>query len=92
MCLIVTYANVSKEFFSNAGLYTPLPIPKAPWFDVSINFVMGLSHTQRALDSILVVVDRFSKMANFIACQKTMDDASIANLYFKDIVHLHGVP
>lgn len=83
--------HIAKSHGQNIGLYTPLPVPKVPWEEVSIDFVLGLPQTQRNKDSVMVVVDRFSKMVYFVSCNNTMDASYVADLYFWEIVRLHGV-
>ena len=54
------------ENVATPGLLQPLPIPIAPFIDISMDFVEGLPKSE-GKDVIMVVVDRFSKYAHYVA-------------------------
>jgi len=57
-----------------------------------MDFIVALLRAQRGKDAIIVVVDRFSKMAHFVLCHKTNGASYIVELYFKEIIRLYEVP
>ena len=43
-------------------------------------------------DSVLVIVDRFSKMAHFVPCNKNNNSRRLAILFCHNVFCLHGIP
>lgn len=74
------------------GKLQPLPIPDRPWQSISMDAIVKLPLSS-GCDSILTVVDRFSKMAHFIPFKEQGFDApALARLFQHHIFRLHGVP
>ena len=67
-----------------------LPIPKRPWASLSMDFITGLPLVG-GYDSVFVMVYHFTKMAHFAPCAKTITGEETADLFFKNVVLLHGL-
>ncbi|MCO5561850.1 hypothetical protein L7F22_015474 [Adiantum nelumboides] len=74
------------------GLLQPLPVPKERWESISMDFITTLPRTTKSNAQILVIVDRFSKMAHFIPCKKAASAPDIASLFVQHIFRIHGLP
>jgi hypothetical protein len=57
-----------------------------------MDFIVGLPRTRDGYDSIWVIVDRLTKVANFIPVKTSYTWARLAEFYISQIVCLHGVP
>jgi hypothetical protein len=79
------------------GLLGSLPQPLRPWSEISMDFITGLPGCKNPaggpdFDAILVVVDRYSKMARYIACHKTVDSPELARIMWNQVFSIFGTP
>jgi len=74
-----------------AGKLMPNSIPEKPWSHISADFITKLPLAQ-GYDSILVVVDRLTKMAYFIPTTEKTIAGELARLFRDNVWKLHGLP
>jgi hypothetical protein len=70
-------------------------MPSGPFEELSMDFIVDLplsTHNERVYDSILVIVDRFTKMSIYIACNKTCIAENLADLFFEEIICKYSIP
>jgi hypothetical protein len=57
-----------------------------------MDFIVGLPTTEKGFYSIWVIADRLAKSAHFIPIKSNYHPHNYADIYFQQVVRLHGVP
>ena len=73
-----------------------LPVPTHQWKDLSMNFVTGLPISTNwkgeSYDSILVIVDRLTKMVHYEPVKATINTLGLAEVIINVVVWHQGLP
>ena len=85
------FQQVKTECKHTRGLLQSILIPHWKWEVISLEFITGLSRTERQHDSIMVVVDILKKVAHFIPVNSTFSASDVAHVFIREVVRLHGV-
>jgi hypothetical protein len=74
-----------------AGLLQPLPVPAGALQDLTMDFIEQLPKSE-GYDTILVVVDKFTKYAHFFPLKHPFTAVGVAQIKLDCVIKLHGVP
>ena len=77
--------------YARYGLLQPIPAAKSPWKRVTVDFIVKLPKS-KGHDSILVVVDKNTKLAHFIPTNESIGANATATLYLNHVWKFHGTP
>ena len=67
-------------------------IPETRWNEISIDFVIDLPKSSRNRDSILVVVDKETRMVHMATCSQGINATDTSRLLWNTVVKLHDFP
>ena len=85
--------QVSKsKKMKSPRLLQPLGVPTLKFESISMDFIVGLPKTRSKFDSIMVVVDRLTKIAHFIPTTTIVTAYGVAELFMREIFRHHGIP
>jgi hypothetical protein len=78
------------EIIKFPGTLQPLPIPPAIWWDISMDFIVGLPKSSNNL-VIMVVAYHLSKYAHLCALQHPFTTSTMGQIFMDQVFNLHGV-
>jgi hypothetical protein len=89
LCTVCQQAKADRAKLPR--LLQPLPVPTALWQIISMDFIEALPRSQN-YTCILVVVDTFTKYANFLPLRHPFTALSVAKVFHDHIYKHHGLP
>jgi hypothetical protein len=96
VCQYVTNCDSCQRVKSGhqhlVGLLQPLPVPGDTWDSVSMDLIVSLPKMAAGFTSIVVFVDRLSKMVHLAPCRDTTTAEDFAELFYQHVFRLHGLP
>ena len=91
--ICITSQAVSHKSYSDLQ---SLPVPRDRWKDLSMDFVTSLPVSTNwkgeTYDSILVIVDRLTKMVHYEPVKVTIDAPGLAEVIIDVVVRHHSLP
>ena len=90
-----TCQNIAIPKHKPYGKLQSLPIPEGPWKEVSLDFITQLPSSYigtKEYNAILVIVDRYTKMAKFIPTTTDILAPKFAALFHKSIELQYSSP
>ena len=67
-------------------------IPETKWSEISIDFVTDLPTSANNKDTILVTVDKATRMVHLVSCRKNITATGTTQLLWKTVNWYHGFP
>src|SRR5205809_1368359 len=68
-----------------------IELPEQPWQHINYDFIVKLP-LSLGFDSILVVVDRFTRQAHFIPCNESINAEELADVFIREVFKHHRPP
>ena len=77
--------RTNSNKLKHLGLLQPLPLPTRKWECISMNLIVEISRTQKAFDYIFAVVDRSTKVDQFIPTIAIVTTLGVVELFLEEI-------
>jgi hypothetical protein len=70
----------------------PLPIPEKQWQTMTLDLIVSLPPTLEGNTSLVVFVDKLTKMIHIAPCVGQSDALALARLSLENVLRYHGMP